>query len=132
MSSNQRSSSSGGVRDLRAMFEKKDDSNPASPDRGRSPSNTSRAGNSEKSPSTGSRKIRSNFVNVDSAGQMSSTNTEGTAGRSVHLSSAVKRQWWIVASLNHSCRTPSQERGDSFESSRFLHTIYTRHIHCDR
>lgn len=71
MSSQQRSSSSG-VRDLRAMFEKKDGSSTdlhagtESPDRGRSPSSISARGDSvDKSPAGAARKIRSSFVNVD-------------------------------------------------------------------
>lgn len=68
MSSQARSSS--GVRDLRAMFENKQEpSNDSSSDRGRSP------GGASQSRSPSARKIRSNFVNVDSGGYMAPNNT---------------------------------------------------------
>ena len=57
--------SSSGVRDLRSMFEKKNEpTNDSSSDRGRSP------GDASQSRSPSARKIRSSFVNVDPSGQM--------------------------------------------------------------
>src|SRR5437667_10092994 len=69
MSSGQRSSSSGGVRNLRAMFENKaEDPETSTPSRGRSPSGsvTSNVSNAPRPLS----KVRTNFVAVERGGQL--------------------------------------------------------------
>src|SRR5947207_2021288 len=68
MSSSQRSSNSGGVRNLRAMFENKtDESNTSPPSRGRSPGSVTSNGSKTPRPLS---KVRANFVAVERNGQL--------------------------------------------------------------